>query len=427
MHNQPAHRFTRREAGFSLFEMMIVLALIVALMAITAGWWSFQAKVAHANAQTDMLARELSQVSKAVASVIASDNIPGRDGAIAALPMNTALNPPINVATLIAMGHLPAGFAERVNAWGVTGVGTSPYGQAYTIVIRKTPKDPADAASTQKPRAIVYESGAPIASALARADVQNVPAQVDAYKRRVAHETQTNYQRIAAAILQGTREAINPSWRLDLAGWLSTNISYTAAVALVGFDYLEPGGSTGPDDGGGGWDNFTGECRLIAAQEQCLLGGVAGNCANPAAVWQEKSCSTHFGAGWQKIDSFAPCTGSGVSFRTTPVGQLSSYEGSTVPALNIGRCNPGCAATHTCKKETLVEDNIPWQTDHYWQDIRLNDASILRTVCTQRFDTNGVMTQYGTLQCGYESVDEHWANPTVRASSPKNVLCCIRN
>ncbi|MFA5683519.1 MAG: hypothetical protein WCZ65_11950 [Lysobacteraceae bacterium] len=404
--------------------MMIVLALIVALMAITAGWWSFQAKVAHANAQTDMLARELSQVSKAVASVIANDNIPGRDGAIAALPMNTSLNPPITVATLVNMGHLPAGFAERVNAWGVTGVGTSPYGQEYTIVIKSVPKSPAQTdPMPQKPRAIVYETGAPIASALARADVQNVPAQVDAYKRRVAHETQTNYQRIAAAILQGTREAINPSWRLDLAGWLSTNISYSAAVALVGFDYLEPGGSTGPDDEGDGWDNFSGTCEIVTAERGCMLGGAPGNCTNPAAVWQEPACPT----GSEKVDAFAACSGAGMAFRSTPVGQLSSFEYLREGREDFGAlCLTQCSATHTCNYDQIPE-GITWQVDTIVQDIRINDASIATMGCRTLQDANGVLYAGGMYNCGYQRLEHPWANPTIMASNPKNVLCCRRD
>lgn len=275
-------------------------------------------------------------------------------------------------------------------------MGTSPYGQAYVIVLRKEPKDPADAASTPTPRAIIYESGSPIASALERSGIQGTDEQMLGFKTRVALDTQTAHKRLAAVVMKGTRTATNPSWTLNLTNWLAANLTDTAVTALVGFNYLEPDGG----EGSGTPVAFSGECKILRADQQCFNGGVpTTNCINPSSTWSERSC-TVLGAGYQKIDAFPACAGSGISFRATPVGQLSFNEGFENRTVQ-GQCYNPCSGTYPCNLDGARAQGSTWQTDHTFQDIRVNDASIAKMTCIDWVDTNGQVNPYGGAVCGY--------------------------
>ena len=237
----------KTQGGFSIMELVIVVAVALVLLAISINFVMGASRTARKTQETDQVAREIGMISQAVRAHLAEADA-------ATYPLNTTVA--ISISDLVTAGLLPTEFAARA---GTGSAAITPFGQPYIVVARRIVAD-------EVPTAVIAESGTPIAEKLGKVGVENLDAPILALKQGMAAQGNAQYKTIGATIPKGSRTAtgVGRSFTKDLTDYFTAGFTQASAVALVNFKDLEPGGG---NDGGGIPPAPTyGDCRVVQGQ-----------------------------------------------------------------------------------------------------------------------------------------------------------------
>lgn len=359
-----------RQNGFSILEMVVVVAVMLVLLSITVNWVMNLAQDGRRAQESDQLARELNLIGKATKEYLAT-------APAATYPLNTTVALP--VATLVTAGVLPTDFAARGGS-GTAAI--SPFGQPYGVVVRRTE-------AGAPPTAVVFESNVPLSAKLAKVGVEDSDAGLLALKQDVAGQSAQSYKTIAAAITKGTRQAVGVgnSWTKDLTAYFTGNFQASSAAALVNFPDLEPGGGDG--DGGNpiASEPTYSQCRVV----QGVLGSghytdFSTVCfgSNPGAgpPWTNEVVADN------PVDVCAPTGSAGIAVLPFGGTLTTGWNDDNMHYLTTqGSCPTDWdAAANRCKRPVGFEYGV----------ITMNSVSVDKRQCRYTGYVSGVFTQVNT-------------------------------
>ena len=368
-----AQRFNvgSRERGFSLMEMVIVVAMALVLLALAVSWTSNASRSARKAQESDQLARELGMISTATRAHIAA-------GPDTTYPLNT--NVAIPISTLTTAGLLPANFAAR-NGAGTPAI--SPFGQPYVVVARRI-------VAGEPPTAVVAESSYPLPEKLNKVGVESTTPDILAFKQAVAAQSGKDYKVIAASIPQTSRIAtgVGNSFTKDLTAYFTAGFAQASAVSLINFKDLEPGDDDVPGGGFPPPKTYTG-CSVMQ-----------GDLSNGITIWINK-CSAQSGPGGMDMGNrivgdrdMDPC-GNGGRITVLPFGGTltSGLNTSNLTYPDASYC-PGDVDSTTGRCRKLV--------GYTYGIITMNSVQIASLQCKHaKYDSAGIYRETNTQVASY--------------------------
>ncbi|MBK9496600.1 MAG: prepilin-type N-terminal cleavage/methylation domain-containing protein [Xanthomonadales bacterium] len=306
-----------RSRGFTLIEIMVVVAIISGLAGIILFYLTGEAKKASAEMAVLKMAEEMSQLSRAVDDYYTSARI----AAISA--DNTAQT--VTVSTLITEGLLPSTFANRQGAGGVA-VGTSPFGQPYAIRAIRRPGSILTF--------VVFDSGTVMPGPITRTGYNTTTDSLTTLKGQVSSEISKHYQIPTGIIRQGETTARGgfSGFTINVSAYVgASGVTQPTAIVLKGFPELESDGGDGGDEPTGG---YSGTCNIVWGYYRVIA----------ANTYQYYSPSCPSNA--EEVDRFSACT-TGVRVRNTPVGLALTIAPNHSETQTTRTCNYGNEDSYT--------------------------------------------------------------------------------
>lgn len=381
----------RRARGFSLMEILIVIAVIGVLLAIAG-------KALLSSVQTttnvDLVAqqaREMDMVASAASKYIKANS------------SGWALNSRnvITVNQLVTAGFLPTAFGDRFGSTG--NAGRTPFGATYQIVAV------VDSTNASTIRTVITETGSALASQLSKANVESAAVPVQGLKQTIAQKVQTTNNRTTGYMPQGdmVARASMGSFTKDLTTWIQTAPAQAEAVVFMGFPELGDTCSTPPcpPPGTGKYQ----DCQVVKAYSTpwCTPDNVGQLCGygygnvNPgpgAGTFTQPTCP----AGKIEVGSFPFCSNFAIS--STDVGTLTSAA-RTESGVYTDNC--GGATGHP------YSDNFT--------DTTLNNVTINTDQCGGQRQYQQIGPPTCLYQLGYTA-----PNKLITQAGGRNLLCCVQ-
>ena len=303
----------RRERGFSLLELMIVVGIAMALVAIGISWLNAERKrVARGEAITQQ-AVEMSTLGRALDQYLRDDG-----GEIT----NTVTS--VTAEELVEAKLLPANFAVR-DQFGATA--TSPLGQNYTMLAREI-----DGAV----RGVVVAMGTPSAAVMSRVGIKSASDAFVDFQAAVTRQMRQQ-QYIASALIPvgGTvADRSVSNFDYDFAGFLGGPVSGSAWVAaMAGFPEFSASPEIVVRDGGGeGGGGAISEGSLMG--RECSM-RTNQSCGQDEEVWKHSVCNGWHRDNWSGQQQTTTSLGSSVVRISRVVQSSLQASGYSVGNLNV--------------------------------------------------------------------------------------------
>lgn len=382
----------RRSRGFTLIEIMVVVALIAGVVGTILFVMTGELKKAAGERAVAKMAEEMSQISRAVDDYYTAARI-------SAIPSDNVVQT-VTINTLVTEALLPPNFANRQAAGGVA-MGVSPFGQPYAIRAVRLPGNILTF--------VVFDTGTVMPGPITRTGYNTNTDTLTALKAQIASEISTTYQIPTGIIRQGettARGGFN-GFTLSVATYVGAPVTQPTTIVLKGFPELEADGSGGDDEGSG----FSGNCLVVPADDGCRHLSASGpktGCGASGAVYVGPTCP----GGYTERDRWPAC-GDGVGFRTTPIGANLSYAKENSTLYGAGDCKSSCEAVARCD-----ENNLWKQTSievYVLNGIRVEDA-----LCTHT-QRNNWDIDYGS--CGFR-IRNYQTVTSLSGGTKESILCC---
>lgn len=402
----------RRSRGFTLIEIMVVVALIAGVVGTILYVMTGEAKKAAGERAVAKMAEEMSQISRAVDDYYTAARI-------SAIPSDNVVQT-VTINTLVTEALLPPNFANRQAAGGVA-MGVSPFGQPYAIRAVRLPGNILTF--------VVFDTGTVMPGPITRTGYNTNTDTLTALKAQIASEISTTYQIPTGIIRQGettARGGFN-GFTLSVATYVGAPVTQPTAIVLKGFPELEADGSGGDDEGDGG---FSGTCSFKGVGDMACLGSLGGRqtCTSGSTSYIGPQCD----GGITPEANVRACGDLGsYSFMQTPrgitIGFSTATESRASSASIASQCTNG-TATNSASADAWRRDLEDILTI---QDLRINDRSVYQYTCATA--THQVIYNSSTHLCSVNAVsipaaairNDAYAIPgTPSPSQRTHLLCC---
>lgn len=402
----------RRSRGFTLIEIMVVVAIIAGVVGTILFVMTGEAKKAAGERAVAKMAEEMSLIARAVDDYYT-------DARIAAISANNVTQT-VTINTLVTEALLPPNFANRQAAGGVA-LGVSPFGQPYAVRAVRLPGNILTF--------VVFDTGTVMPGPISRSGYNTNTDTLTALKAQIASEVSVKYQIPTGIIRQGettARGGFN-GFTLDVATYVGTAVTQPTAIVLKGFPQLEPDGAGGDDEGDGG---FSGTCTFKGVGDMACLGSLGGRqvCTSGSSSYVGPQCD-----GGITPEASVPACGDlgSYTFMQTPSGITIGFSTATETRAS------GASIATQCTNGTATNSkpDVEWRRDLEdiltIQDLRINDRSVYQYTCETA--THQVIYNSSTRLCSTNAVsipaaairNDAYAIPgTPSPSQRTHLLCC---
>lgn len=401
-------RTQNKSQGFTLLEVLVVLALLIPIMLIAMRLLTTQSQTSSINTLITTEAQELVMLENA-----ATQYAPTIDSTWTVNTLQT-----VGIPAMVTAALLPQSFANRNGA-----VGTSPLFQTYQVTAQLL-----TAGGT--PQILVSLAGNPTPARLARFGLTQSAPDLQSFNQRVAQQVQALNANVYAGVIGGGTQIVTGNYGAfneNVATLYTTAPTYPTAAVLYGFADL------GPINPPGGSASKYKACQLSQSQ---------------ASVWyvqynQTPTPAPACAAGWTDVADFPYC-GEWPNAKPvyllygTPVGDISFGETDTT---STGQYQVAIA----CPPNTTGCTNGWYQgyqfgtTTTYSTQIMLNGAKIGSDgVCWEDVAEQGYSTTFGgwcypSVSSGYVpcivggSVYGAYSSGLGNTNKFVDRLCCLPN
>lgn len=385
-------KHTIRRRGFTLFEVMVVLAAIAVVAWIAA---SFVRSMGQTTQREQMIAQhvqELAQLDKAVRTYMTTAKTGWTLGTKVTIP----------ISTLITQGLLPTNFARRRTTDGET-----PWGQSYAIAAIKESIS-VNGNNKEVARAVIFETGTSLLSRLKRAGYEDTAEAKLGLKRTVAAKAVEKQKLLAGFVPAGSFVSTGSlsAFSKNLTAWIGPTAPTEAIVViLIGFPDLETDPDNDPNGGGPGGTSYT--CNVRPAWYCTFCGG---------GSWQDGQCD----AGYTRVRQLSHCASEGTMF-TLPqyglnmsAGRVATYGSVVITETDLSGCIPyaGRDACDAAKADAQAQQNTV-----FTGIITMNNVNAATYECggsqyTWNGPPNGATNLFGP-----------WTN--LITTTAKDAVCCM--
>lgn len=333
-------KHTIRRRGFTLFEVMVVLAAIAVVAWIAA---NFARSMGQTTQREQMIAQhvqELAQVDKAVRTYMTTNKSGWTLGTKVTIP----------ISTLITQGLLPTNFARRRTTDGET-----PWGQSYAIAAIKESIS-VNGTNKEVARAVIFETGSSLLSRLKRAGYEDTAEAKLGLKRTVAAKAVEKQKLLAGFVPAGSFVSTGSlsAFSKNLTAWIGPSAPTEAIVViLIGFPDLETDPDNDPNGGGPSGTSYT--CNVRPAWYCTFCGG---------GSFQDGQCDV----GYTRIRQLTHCAADGTSF-TMPqynialtVGRIATISAPSISESDIAQCTAyaGDSACSAAEQQANVTKDVAY-------------------------------------------------------------------
>lgn len=388
-------RLSRRQAGFSLLEIVLAVAILALITYYAIDWQRRIAEREARAAATDEMVTDLRILARAAREYVDASSPTWAEGSTHT----------ISLATLTSGGYLPTSFGQQAN-----GAGLSPFQSPYRIVSIRNTGEPGA-------RTVVADSSADAQGAYTAAGVSYATKSAYVLKHQIAQRLVAEgipAGSIPAASAMVTGGGTN-AWTKNLSAWLG-NSSWPNVAVLIGFPDLEPddGTGTGPPIVGSPSDAY-GECAIFDADEWCSAPNA--NAPNPLCpTMTAQACPASYPLLVAQLDH---CGQSG----TTSSSDIGTFTRGMRQVRIPSNVDSAFTGTYQCDPNNYPACNSPplnqLQNVHHLLDVSLNNVIVFTSLC--QIDFNRSM--WGGSGWTSQSGTHHWTTGGAY-NGRKDFVCC---